>query len=240
MNSLVLIGLPVLAAAYVLGGWMAVFTIAALAAGVVLVGFVLLVRRDPKEAEAERQEDERKQREQQRLAKLQGWEADAQRAPKRVASARPEPEQTDTPNFMMALDAQAQAGLQRCRERGDWESIRLTLQKVAYGLTQASEEDKRSFAAFAASYVKDDPLYHTVLATVLPAVRAQPGMKQTQTYALLPSMEQEWVRYALYYADELGQLQRVKKGNTYTLWEPGSAPVATPKPQPRRKPKEST
>lgn len=222
MTSAAVGALSALLVGFVVWGWMGVLVVLGVFFGLAALVFYLL---HPRPEDLQTVKTETANRARQRQASLQGWEADAQQPAPMKTKVRVMP--NPHPAAMMAMDAQALADLERCRHRGDWEAIRITLQKVAYGMTQAPEDEKRRFTDFAAGYAADDPLCLQVWGVVLPAIAKQPGMKQTETYGLLPHIDPEWVRYALYYAAELGRIQRVKKGNSYTLWEPGAAPKPT-------------
>lgn len=133
---------------------------------------------------------------------------------------------------------QGRAVLERCIAVGDWDTARAALQKLAYGMADAPPEQKEAFTQIASSYAARDPLVQQVMAVLLPEVIRQPGIKQTATYAQFPQVDPEWLRYVLYYAEVLGQVQRRKSGNSYTLW-PIGAPApheqhAPPKPKGRR------
>ena len=127
------------------------------------------------------------------------------------------------PNIIL----EGRVGLERCIARGDWATARTALQKVAYTLVDAPQAQKDAFTRLCLEFVPRDPLYQRVVSTAVAHIQANPGCRQTQLYPLLPDLDPEWVRYAIYYAAELGVLRRTKKGNSYALWiEPEPAPVA--------------
>lgn len=102
-----------------------------------------------------------------------------------------------------------------------WDEARRLLQQVAYGMVDASEREKAAFTGLMREFAARDPLFSGVLRTVMPLVRAQPGMLQSGVYKHLPGIGPEEARYALYFGEQLGLLRRVKKGNSYRLYEPG-------------------
>lgn len=127
--------------------------------------------------------------------------------------------------------------LKQFMTKGQWDEARQILQKMSYDMPQASYEEKRLFALYAVEFAKLDPLFSSVLDVVMPALNAQPGIKQTEIYDLLPDVDKETVRYVLYYANMLNIIERSKSGSTYQLFpymegisEPWSAPA-------KRKPK---
>jgi Phage Mu protein F like protein len=101
--------------------------------------------------------------------------------------------------------------------RGDWHSARAALQHAAYGMLDAPPAEKQRFTQAMCLFAKRDPLYHTVMAVVTPLVAQAPGILQSKLYPHLPSLEPEMIRYVLYYAAELGDIVRLKKGNSYAL-----------------------
>jgi hypothetical protein len=107
--------------------------------------------------------------------------------------------------------------IDRLTEAGDWDSARTALQRVAYGMLNAPHADKKRFTAAMCQFAKRDPLYREVMAIVTPLVKHTPGITQTKIYLRLPSVDPETIRYVLYYAAELGDIVRHKKGNSYAL-----------------------
>lgn len=116
------------------------------------------------------------------------------------------------------VSPQQHVELKRLMSGGHWDAARQTLQKMAYDMPNASTEEKVMFAYYAAEFAKLDPLFKSVLASIVPAVQAQPGIKQTEVYSLVPHTDTETVRYVLYYAHMLNLIERRKKGATYQLF----------------------
>lgn len=102
-----------------------------------------------------------------------------------------------------------------------WDEARRQLQQVAYGMVDALPHEKAAFTDLMKEFAARDPLFSSVLRTVMPLVRAQPGMLQSGIYKHLPGIGPEEARYALYFGEQLGILRRAKKGNSYRLYEPG-------------------
>jgi hypothetical protein len=140
-------------------------------------------------------------------------------APPALAQAQPAvPTSTDPSPHWAEIIGQGHAGIEACISRGDWDGARAALQKVAYGMVTAKEEDKAVFTAYMKEFSTRDPLYRAVMAKALPLIIESPGMKQTQFYPLFPSIPPETIRYVFYYADQLGEIQRQKKGNSYLIF----------------------
>lgn len=109
--------------------------------------------------------------------------------------------------------------------RGDWASARLWLQKWGYGMVgpNVPQAEKDDFKRLMTEFARCDPAYHATMKIVVPQVEAQPGMMQSDLTRGLPEEQQEALRYVLYFAAELGDLVRVKKGRSYRLYLPGQA-----------------
>lgn len=121
----------------------------------------------------------------------------------------------------------------------DWEFVRLWLQKYAYALKSegASDEQHADFKKLMVQLTQVDPLYHSLMALIQPAIIDEPGILQSAlTKALAPHYKADDVRYALYFAAETGEIIRVKKGRSYQLY-PAAAPTASTSIAPPLKPK---
>jgi hypothetical protein len=107
-------------------------------------------------------------------------------------------------------------------KRGDYDWVRMQLQKIAYSMVgpTVTETDKQNFTEVMKDFAKEDPLYNEVMTRLLPMVQESPGMVQSQIYKGEPDHIKEQMRYVLYFAQELGHIQRVKKGNSYRLYPP--------------------
>lgn len=106
--------------------------------------------------------------------------------------------------------------------RGMYDIARQQLQKIAYTMVSAKPEDKNRFTQVMSEFARQDPLYMDIMATVMKIVEKEPGIKQTQTYKYFPGYSPEEIRYVLYFAHEIGDIFRKKKGNTYQLFPSGT------------------
>lgn len=100
----------------------------------------------------------------------------------------------------------------------DWDAARQMLQRIAYSMPGQSQSVKDEFTAIMREFAAQDPLVSGVLRIVMPILRQEPGMLQTQMYKHLPGIGLEEVRYALYFGEQLGILRRNKKGSSYKLY----------------------
>lgn len=107
-------------------------------------------------------------------------------------------------------------------QRGDFDWARQQLQRIAYGMVEPSVTDaqRADFTRLMTEFAKADPLYREVMERVLPLVQANPGMLQSQIYKGQPDHIKEQMRYVLYFANELGDITRRKKGRSYELFLP--------------------
>lgn len=114
---------------------------------------------------------------------------------------------------------------------GDWGAARRFLQKIAYGINTASVDDQRIFKKIMTIFAEADPLYQQCMRGIRPFIEASPGIKQTALYPhMAAAPDTEHCRYVLYFADELGDIVRRKKGNSYEVFLPGQPmPMAPPK-----------
>ena len=105
---------------------------------------------------------------------------------------------------------------------GDFATARFSYLKTAQALTQIKEADraKAMLKQEQMDFAKADPLYQQVIAALQPIVSAEPGILQTAIYGRLP-FSREDIGYALYFAHELGDLHRRKKGRTYEVLPAG-------------------
>lgn len=121
----------------------------------------------------------------------------------------------------------------------DWNTARRWLQKIAYRMVapEVTAEGKAQFTAIMKTFASGDPAYGKLLDRALPTIRAQPGVMQSEFTRGLVGEEVEIVRYMFYFAHELGDIVRVKKGNSYQLYAPGdydpSKPTVASKPKRR-------
>jgi len=108
----------------------------------------------------------------------------------------------------------------RMFERKEFDEARMFLQKIAYGMVDKSvpETEKRKFKAMMTYFADHDPLYHELIRKAYPIILSDEGILQSKIYPLLPDYNTETVRYVLYFAHELGDVIRVKKGRSYQLY----------------------
>lgn len=107
--------------------------------------------------------------------------------------------------------------------RGDWGSARRFLQKIAYGIQNATSEEQRVFKKVMTVFAEADPMYKLCMDAVRPIVEASPGIKQTALYPhMAAAPDTEHARYVLYFAHELGDVVRKKKGNSYLVFPKGT------------------
>lgn len=106
-------------------------------------------------------------------------------------------------------------------DAGDWDAARMAMQKLAYVMPREPASTQAEFKALMTLFASRDPLYAVAVAALKPAVLQQPGIRQTALYPLLAPLTTEEARYVLYFAAELGDLVRVKKGNSYLVYPSG-------------------
>lgn len=130
-----------------------------------------------------------------------------------------------TGDFIVETDWEKQfQQIDQARRSGDYDFARVWLQKFAYTITgndSVSQEVKDRFKRLMTEFAKEDPLYREVMAHVKPLVMQQPGIVQSTIYKKFPHLEQETIRYVLYFAHEIGDITRRKKGRSYELMPPG-------------------
>lgn len=103
------------------------------------------------------------------------------------------------------------------------DQVRLQLQKVSYEMvgTRHSAEAKARFKQDMTEFAAADPLVQEITRRAQQIVAQNPGMLQSSIYTHFPDADKEQVRYALYFAHELGWIFRKKKGRSYQLFPPG-------------------
>lgn len=115
---------------------------------------------------------------------------------------------------------------EQAMERSDFDEARMCLQKCAYHFSNAEdtrsrpgfEEARQELTEIMKRFAARDPLYQEVLGQVRPLVEQTPGMMQSELTKGRDSDEAEKIRYVLYFASELGDLRREKKGRSYQLY----------------------
>lgn len=112
----------------------------------------------------------------------------------------------------------------------DYDFARTWLQKFAQVIVrkEVPQAMRDRFRILMTVFAKEDPLYLDVLPKIKFLVDAEPGILQTAIYPMLPQYSQETLRYVLYFAHELGDLTRLKKGRSYQLFGPVQTTTIAP------------
>ncbi|NOU25508.1 MAG: hypothetical protein HOO90_08220 [Methylotenera sp.] len=107
--------------------------------------------------------------------------------------------------------------------RKDYDWARLQLQKIAYGMVAKDVTDgqRAEFTKLMTMFAQEDPLYNEIISQVKPLIQQQPGIIQSSVYPYFQNYDQETIRYVLYFAHELGDIYRIKKGRSYELYPAG-------------------
>lgn len=115
----------------------------------------------------------------------------------------------------MAREAEAKGEFDVARRSYfSWvESVRQQNVNTNGGLEEELDNAKKAYADFVAR----DPLYLKICGKVIPYVRENPGVIQTELYKEFDGYSQDDIRYALYFAAEHGSIKRIKKGRSYSL-----------------------
>jgi len=108
----------------------------------------------------------------------------------------------------------------RMFSNGEYDMARIYLQKIAYTMVgdDVPQEDKDSFKELMTYFADNDPLYHKLIRQLYAIIERDEGYTQSKIYVHLPEYEAETIRYVLYFAHELGDIHRVKKGRSYLLF----------------------
>ncbi len=104
------------------------------------------------------------------------------------------------------------------------DEARQTLQKTAYEMVgnRHSDAEKQRFKQGMTKFAAVDPLVKRIAERAQGIVSRHPGIMQSKIYVHFPEYDKEKVRYALYFAHELGLIYRKKKGSSYQLFPPGT------------------
>ena len=105
-------------------------------------------------------------------------------------------------------------------ERQEFDQMRQYLQMVASEMVgnRHSEEDKRIFKEYMIFFASRDPLYHDMMKELIVIIAKDEGIMQSKIYPYLPQYTTEIIRYVLYFAYELNDINRIKKGRSYQLF----------------------
>jgi|JI10StandDraft_1071094.scaffolds.fasta_scaffold04909_13 hypothetical protein len=104
------------------------------------------------------------------------------------------------------------------------DEMRDQMNKAAYEMVGNTHdaETKARFKQGMTEFASADPLVKEIVVRVRALVEESPGLLQSGIYSSIPEYSQEQVRYALYFAHELGWVFRKKKGRSYQLFPPGA------------------
>jgi hypothetical protein len=114
--------------------------------------------------------------------------------------------------------------IDRFMKEDDYDMVRVSFFYWIAALRQANsrshgarkgefDQAKTEFSEFA----RKDPLYLAWCEKLLPIIRSEPGILQTELYKRFPAHEKENISYSLYFAADHGGIKRVRTGRTYTL-----------------------
>lgn len=105
-------------------------------------------------------------------------------------------------------------------ERREFDAMRFALQRVAYEMVgdRHTQQEKDQFKKIMIYFAYKDPLYNDCIKKIIGIVAKNEGMFQTQIYQYFKEYDIEIMRYVLYFANELGDIHRVKSGRTYKLY----------------------
>ncbi|QDM00821.1 hypothetical protein [Aliarcobacter butzleri] len=105
-------------------------------------------------------------------------------------------------------------------ENAKYDVLRMLLQKIAYGMVDksVSQKDKDDFKKIMTYFANRDPLYKEIIIKLIPIIAKEEGILQSKIYPYLPQYDTETLRYVLYFAHELGDITRIKKGRSYQLY----------------------
>lgn len=131
--------------------------------------------------------------------------------------------QTEQTEYQLSIDWESTfLQIELAVKQGDYEFARIWLQKFAYNSVNKDVPQfvRDRFKSLMSAFAKQDPLYRRLISEIKPIIEAQPGVLQSSLYPLLPEFNEEQIRYVLYFAHELGDLNRLKKGRSYQIFGP--------------------
>lgn len=113
---------------------------------------------------------------------------------------------------------------------GDINAARTCYQKAAYGFRDMTSEQVDQLRQEVAGFVHDDPVYDAIVNNIRAELVERPGLLQSDIGKLLDPVAEggntrELFNYALYFAEVVGDLVRVKSGRSYKLYLPDQAPT---------------
>jgi len=106
----------------------------------------------------------------------------------------------------------------------DYDNARLMFQKVGFTIKTIETEYKKdrinnykqTIIKIQSGFAKEDPLYKKILPEIHDLLLKNDNVIQSKVYGKLP-FKKEDIQYVLYYADQLGDIKRTKKGRSYLL-----------------------
>ncbi|WP_171694570.1 hypothetical protein [Methylomonas sp. ZR1] len=151
--------------------------------------------------------------------------------PTSIKVDRLESKEMEETEYQLSIDWESKfLQIEQAVKHGDYEFARIWLQKFAYTSVDKDVPQfvRDRFKSLMSAFAKEDPLYRRLISEIKPIIESQPGVLQTSLYPLLPEFNEEQIRYVLYFAHELGDLNRLKKGRSYQLFGPTSRKVIQP------------
>ena len=102
----------------------------------------------------------------------------------------------------------------------NFERAREELRGIGYRMREenALPDARAAFDDLQAALLQADPYYTGVMDAVLPIIKSRPGIVQSVLAKGLPDIDIERFRYAMYYGEVIGDIQRVKNGRSYGLF----------------------
>lgn len=104
--------------------------------------------------------------------------------------------------------------------RLDFESAREELWAVGSRMREenALPEARIACSDLLASLMRADPYYAEVMECILPIITTRPGIVQSVLAKGFPQFDIHRFRHAMYYGEIIGDIRRVKRGNSYGLF----------------------
>jgi hypothetical protein len=106
-------------------------------------------------------------------------------------------------------------------EQREFESAREELWSVGARMRDenALPEARSACSKLLTSLMRADPYYAEVMERILPIIRIRPGIVQAVLAKGFPEFDIQRFRHAMYYGEIMGDIQRIKRGNSYGLFE---------------------
>lgn len=122
------------------------------------------------------------------------------------------------------------AWAREAEKRGDFLAARMEYLKCVESWKQAGETGKKEDAEKEyEAFVKRDPLFKALLSILVPMIKANPGVLQSDIaknaeatdwatlYNYKRQVAKDDIYYTLYFAEKFGKIKRTKKGRSYEL-----------------------